>query len=78
MFFNCNTYIMKQHLFIGLEVSLYGLAYNCPTQHRQDDCPFKQEEHLTFKEKVDWIDGLTKDIKQIIIEEHKKCSNHSV
>lgn len=57
---------------------LYGLAYECPTQQRKDDCPFMQVEHLAFIEKVNWIDGLNKDIKQKIIEEHKKCSNNSV
>lgn len=59
------------------ENELYGLAYNCPTLQRKDDCPFMQVEYLTFIEKVNWIDGLNKDIKQKIIEEHKKCSNNS-
>lgn len=60
------------------ESELYGLAYNCPTLERKDDCPFMQVEHLTFIEKVNWIDGLNKDIKQKIIEEHSNCSKNRV
>ena len=57
---------------------LCGLAYDCPTQQRKDDCPFMQVERLSFIEKVNWIDGLNKDVKQKIIGQHKKCSNNSV
>lgn len=57
---------------------LYGLAYNCPTLQRKNDCPFINVEHLKFIEKVNWIDGLNKDIKQRIIEEHKNCSKNRV
>lgn len=53
--------------------NLYGLAYGCPYLNRKNDCPFMQVEHLTFMEKVNWIDGLNEDIKQKIIEEHKNC-----
>ena len=60
------------------ENELYGLAYNCPTLQRKYDCPFMQVEHLTFIEKVNWIDGLIKDIKLKIIEEHKNCSKNRV
>ncbi|BBE16068.1 hypothetical protein AQPE_0205 [Aquipluma nitroreducens] len=35
-------------------------------------------EHLTFKEKVNWIDGLIKDIKQKIIEKYENCSKNRV
>ena len=69
---------MLKHLFVVLEVSLYGLAYNCPTRQRKDDCPFMQVEHLTFKEKVDWIDGLNKGTNQKIMEEHENCSKNRV
>jgi len=60
------------------ENELYGLAYNCPNLQRKDDCPFMQVELLTFIEKVNWINGLNKDIKQKIIEEHKNCSKNRV
>jgi len=56
------------------ENEFYGLAYNCPTQQRMDDCPFMHLERLSFIQKVNWIDGLNKNVKQKIIEEHKNCS----
>jgi hypothetical protein len=33
------------------ELNLYSLAYACPYLERQEDCPFKQVEHLSFRKK---------------------------
>jgi hypothetical protein len=44
--------------------TLYGLAYDCPHLTRQDDCPLKAFEQFPFKQKVLWINGLSKDEKK--------------
>ena len=46
------------------ENSLYGLAYDCPYLERTVDCPLKQIEHLSFQEKVKWIDTLSEEEKE--------------
>jgi hypothetical protein len=59
-----------------LDQNIYGLGYNCPTLQRQEDCPFKEIDHLLFKEKVAWIVGLSKEEKRTILEHHKACSGN--
>ena len=58
--------------------SLYGLAFDCPYFDRQVDCPLKEIEQLPFKEKVNWINSLSKERKQKLIEKHKICSKNRV
>jgi len=58
--------------------SLYGLAYNCPHLERQLDCPLMQVKHFSFREKVKWIDNLSQDEKQKMIEQYKNCSKNRV
>lgn len=53
---------------------IYGFAYNCPCLERLDDCPIKKIDHLSFKEKVQYIDNLSQNQKNEIIEYHIKCS----
>jgi hypothetical protein len=55
-------------------VALYGLAYACPHIDRKDNCSLKAIELLLFKEKVLWINGLSKEKKEFILEYHKACS----
>jgi len=55
------------------ENSLYGLTYGCPHLERQDDCPYTQVEHLSFSEKVKWVDRLSNEEKEAILEYHKVC-----
>lgn len=50
------------------ENNLYGLAYDCPYIERQVDCPLKQVEHLSFWKKVKWIDYLSDEEKETIME----------
>ena len=54
--------------------NIYGLAFDCPIYDRRDDCPLKEMEQLSFKEKVNWINSLSQDQKQKLIEKHKNCS----
>ena len=58
--------------------SLYGLAFDCPYFDRQDDCPLKEMEQISFKEKVNWINSLSQERKQKLIEKHKNCSKNMV
>ena len=58
------------------ETNLYGLAFSCPAQKRQPDCPFKQVEHLSFLEKVKWINTLSDEEKETILERHQICSKN--
>lgn len=52
---------------------IFGNAYECPLQERNPDCPFIEIEHLAFKEKVDWLEDLSKRKKELIIEHHLSC-----
>jgi len=50
------------------ENELYGLAFDCPYYDRQDDCPLKEIEQLSLREKVNWFNSLCQDRKQKLIE----------
>lgn len=56
------------------DYGIFGCAYDCPMQKREQDCPYLEIEHLTFKEKVDWIETLNKEKKELIIKHHSICS----
>jgi len=53
---------------------LYGIAFGCPTCSRIGDCPFKEVEALSFKEKVNWINGLSFEKKKAIFLHHESCT----
>lgn len=53
---------------------LYGLAYGCPYSERKVNCPFDEVDHLPFRRKIDWIDGLSDVKKRSILEIHLQCS----
>jgi len=55
---------------------IYGIAYNCPVQNRESDCPFKELNHLPFKEKVIFINQLSDEERKAILEHHKFCSGN--
>jgi len=57
-------------------ITLYGLAYNCPHLERQSYCLLKQIEHLSFLEKVKWIDTLSEEEIEAILERHQRCSTN--
>jgi hypothetical protein len=57
-------------------ICLYGLAYDCPHLERKVDCPIKEGEHLSFKEKVKWIDHLSEKEKETMLERHKVCTKN--
>lgn len=59
-------------------MKLYGLAFGCPYLDRQDDCPLKDIEQLSFKKKVNWINGLSQERKQKMIKRHMNCLKNRV
>ena len=56
------------------ESDIYGLVYNCPVLDRAVDCPFAEIDHLTFKQKVEWIETLDPESKRMMVEHHRTCS----
>ena len=57
------------------ELKLYGLAYGCPKEKRTACCPLKKIDHLSFVDKVAWIERLNEDKIKAMIEQHKDCPN---
>ena len=53
---------------------LYGIAYGCPKGKRDKDCPLLEIDHLSFKEKVEFIDELSEEKKEIILSRHIFCT----
>jgi hypothetical protein len=41
-----------------------------------DDCPLKLREHLSFSEKVKWINNLSDEEKVAILDHHQLCSKN--
>ena len=60
------------------EIKLYGLAFDCPYLDRQDDCPLKDIEQLSIKEKVNWINEMSQERKQKMIKQHINCAKSRV
>jgi hypothetical protein len=61
---------------IPKENNLYGLVYGCPHLERENDCPLMHVEHLSFSKKVKWVDGLSNEEKEAILEHHQVCSKN--
>lgn len=57
------------------ELELYGLAFGCPKEQRTACCPLKKIDHLSFVDKVHWIERLNEDKIKAMIEMHKDCLN---
>jgi len=52
---------------------IYGYAFGCPFQQRDHDCPLADIDHLTVREKVNWVNSLSKEQMRKIIENHLFC-----
>lgn len=53
---------------------IYGIAYGCPRMIRKKDCPLLVIEHLSFKEKVNWINELNDKKGNAILMYHTICT----
>ncbi len=55
-------------------LTLYSIAYACPKDERNDDCPLLAIDHLSFKEKIDWISELDKESQEFTLMHHFFCT----
>lgn len=55
-------------------LDIYCIAYGCPKKDREKDCPFAEIVHLSFKQKIEWIDKLDDLKKEAIIKHHMNCT----
>jgi hypothetical protein len=53
---------------------IYGIAYGCPKGKRDKDCPLLEVDHLSFKEKVEFVAELSEEKKEIILSHHIFCT----
>ena len=53
---------------------LYSISYGCPKMDRSHDCPLLEIEHLAFKEKIKWINELSKEKEELILSHHSLCT----
>ncbi len=60
------------------KISIYSIAYECPKMNRDKDCPSLKIEHLTFKERIDWIDELDVELEQLILKHHYLCTKRKI
>lgn len=58
------------------ENNIYGILFGCPVLTRNEDCPFKEIDSFSLKEKVIWIEGLTYEEKNGIMKHYWSCSNN--
>lgn len=58
----------------SIEYHLYGIAYGCPRMVRKKDCPLLEIEHLSFKEKVNWINKLNEKKGNAILMYRTNCT----
>jgi hypothetical protein len=60
-------------------ILIYGLSYKCPKDKvRDNDCPFFEIGHLTFDEKIRWIDQLCDIRKEAVLKHHSSCTKESI
>ncbi len=52
------------------DIHLYGWVYECPLKDMDFTCQMKVVEHVTYHEKVSWIDGLYEKEKETITKHH--------
>jgi hypothetical protein len=57
---------------------IYGLTFGCPHLVRAENCPLKHVEELTIKEKYSWINNLSSDEKQKILDHHLLCTHNRI
>jgi hypothetical protein len=69
---------MKIMDYKNTESDIFGIAYECPKRNRDNDCPLFEIDHLSFKEKLDWIDDLDDDKKKAIKRHHTFCTKKEI
>ena len=72
--FKFRIVLLISHSLLMEELILYGIAYECPHKERKMDCPLQKIEHLSYKEKIDWINGISNEKKVAIVNRHMQCT----
>ncbi len=57
-----------------MDTYLYGIAYECPKRNRNKNCPLFEIDHLSFEEKIIWINKLNEDKIEAILNYHVLCT----
>ena len=58
---------------------IYGIAFGCPkANNRDNDCPLLEIDHLSYKEKIAWIDALKEEKKEFILRHHSYCTKREI
>lgn len=55
---------------------LCGIMYGCPSGRREEVCPLFQVEHLSFIERMNWLNEQHDERKMSILKYHMKCSKN--
>lgn len=53
---------------------IYGLAYECPHEDRETNCPFRISDNLSFKEKVKWLGKRSAKNRKKLVQHHCECT----
>jgi len=61
-----------------MKTKLYSIAYGCPKDKRDDDCPLLEIDHLSFDKKIEWIDKLSLEKKEFILTHHSFCTKMEI
>ena len=63
---------------MDFDSKLYGLAFGCPYLDRDDNCIMMLVEELSFCDKYYWINSLSSDEKQRMLDHHMVCSKNKI
>jgi hypothetical protein len=58
---------------MNIKYDLYGLAYECPSFERKENCPFKELDDLHFKEKIAVINNSPDEQNAARLRHHTEC-----
>lgn len=67
-------YLKFEGLSMITKSDIYCIAYGCPKKKRDNDYPLLEIDHLSFKEKIEFIDKLSEEKKGIILSHHIFCT----
>jgi len=69
---------MKVIDHIDTEFDIFGIAYECPKRSRDNDCPLLEIDHLSFKEKLVWINELDDEKMETVLKHHSFCTKKEI
>jgi hypothetical protein len=54
-------------------IELFGIAFGCPREDRNINCPLIGIDDLTLKQRKEFIDNLSEVEKEALIQHHHEC-----